>query len=128
MGNYLPDGGWSEPVALPFFDDTMNIGTPCLSPDGNTTFFAATNPDGYGGADIYMSRRTESGWDAAYNAGQVINTSGNEVFPYFDSEGVMYFSSDKHPGLGGLDIFSATWKIINCSNIKNLEYPINSAR
>lgn len=126
VSNYLPDGGWSEPVALPFFDDTMNIGTPCLSPDGNTIFFAATNPDGYGGADIYMSRRTESGWDAAYNAGQVINTSGNEVFPYFDSEGVMYFSSDKHPGLGGLDIFSATWKNNKFSNIKNMEYPINS--
>jgi len=126
VSNYLPDGGWSEPVALPFFDDTMNIGTPCLSPDGNTLFFAATNPDGYGGADIYMSRRTESGWDAAYNAGQVINTNGNEVFPYFDSDGVMYFSSDKHPGLGGLDIFSATWKNNKFSNIKNMEYPINS--
>ncbi len=126
VSNLLPDGGWAEPIALPFFDDTMNIGTPCLSPDGNTLFFAATNPDGYGGSDLYMSKRTETGWDAASNIGQVINTSGNEVFPYFDNEGNFYFSSDKHPGMGGLDIFSATWKNGKFSNIKNLEYPINS--
>ncbi len=121
-----PDGGWSDPVALPFFEDTMNIGTPCLAPDGNTLFFAATNPDGFGGADIYYSKRNAEGWDAAVNAGQVINTNGNEVFPAFDAEGHFYFSSDKHPGMGGLDIFSATWKAGKFSNIQNLEYPINS--
>ena len=126
VSDYLPEGGWSEPTALPFFEDTMNIGTPCLSPDAQTLFFAATNPDGYGGADIYMSKRIEGGWDAPVNAGQVINTSGNEVFPYFDRDGVFYFSSDKHPGMGGLDIFSATWKNNKFSNVHNMEYPINS--
>ena len=125
VSNYI-DGKWSDPVSLPFFEDTMNLGTPCLSPDGNTLFFAATNPDGYGGADIYMSKRIEGGWDAPTNAGQVINTSGNEVFPYFDAEGNLYFSSDNHAGMGGLDIFSATWKNGKFSNIRNLEYPINS--
>ncbi len=122
----LPDGGWSDPEPLPFFEDTMNVGTPCLSPDGQTLFFAATNLDGYGGSDIYMSRRIDGGWDAAVNVGQVINTTGNEVFPYFDAEGNMYFASDKHPGMGGLDMFSATWKNGKFSNVKNLEYPINS--
>ncbi len=126
VSNYSPDGGWSEPIALPFFDDTRNIGTPCLSPDNQTLFFAAVNPDGYGGADLYMSKRIDGGWDAAVNVGQVINTNGNEVFPYFDKQGVMYFSSDRHPGMGGLDIFSATWKNGKFSNIKNMEYPINS--
>lgn len=126
VSNYSPDGGWSEPIALPFFDDTMNIGTPALSPDNQTLFFAAVNADGYGGADIYMSKRIDGGWDAAVNVGQVINTNGNEVFPYFDKQGVFYFSSDKHPGMGGLDIFSATWKNGKFSNIKNMEYPINS--
>lgn len=126
VSSYQGDNNWSEPVALPFFEDTMNIGTPCLSPDGSTLFFAATNPDGYGGADLYMSKRINDGWDAAVNIGQVINTSGNEVFPYFDKAGTFYFSSDKHPGMGGLDIFSATYKNGKFSNIKNLEYPINS--
>ncbi len=126
VSNALPDGGWSEPVAMPFFEDTMNIGTPCLSPDGNTLFFAATNPDGFGGADLYMSSRSESGWDAAVNIGQTINTNGNEVFPYFGPDGTFYFSSDQLPGMGGLDLFSATWKNGKFSNIKNLEYPINS--
>lgn len=126
VSNYSPEGGWSEPIGLPFFDDTMNIGTPCLSPDNQTLFFAAVNADGYGGADLYMSKRIEGGWDAAVNVGQVINTNGNEVFPYFDKQGIMYFSSDRHPGMGGLDIFSATWKNGKFSNIKNMEYPINS--
>jgi len=122
----IPDGGWSEPQLLPFFEDTMNIGTPCLSSDGQTLFFAATNLDGYGGSDIYMSKRNESGWDGAVNIGQVINTNGNEVFPYFGPDGTFYFSSDMHPGMGGLDLFSATWKNGKFSNIKNMEYPINS--
>lgn len=126
FSTYQFDGGWTEPQLLPFFEDTMNIGTPCLSPDGQTLFFAATNPDGYGGADIYMSKRNAEGWDAASNVGQVINTKGNEVFPNFDKNGTFYFSSDKHPGMGGLDIFSATYKNGKFSNIKNLEYPINS--
>lgn len=126
LSTALPNGGWSEPIALPFFEDTMNIGTPCLSPDGETLFFAATNLDGFGGSDIYTSKRNDAGWDAAVNAGQVVNTDGNEVFPYFDTEGNFYFSSDKQPGIGGLDLFSASWKNGKFSNIKNLEYPINS--
>lgn len=126
VSTYQFESGWSEPQALPFFEDTMNIGTPCLSADGQTLFFAATHPDGYGGADIYMSKRTSEGWDAAVNVGQVINTKGNEVFPSFDAQGNFYFSSDRHPGMGGLDIFSATFKNGKFSNIKNLEYPINS--
>ncbi len=126
VSNLLPDGGWSEPTILPFFEDTMNVGTPCLSPDEQILFFAATNLDGYGGSDIYMSKRNEAGWDAAVNVGQVINTKGNEVFPGFDAEGIFYFASDIHPGMGGLDIFSATWKNDKFSNVRNMEYPINS--
>lgn len=126
VSNAIADDGWSEPVAMPFFDDTMNIGTPCLSPDGNTLFFAATNPDGYGGSDLYMSKRNEAGWDSPVNAGEAINSNGNEVFPYFGPDGTFYFSSDAWPGMGGLDIFSATWKNGKFSNIKNMEYPINS--
>jgi len=126
LSSLQPDGGWSEPALLPFFEDTMNLGTPCLSPDGMTLFFAATNPDGYGGADIYYTRRNAEGWDAPVNAGQGINTNGNEVFPAVDRSGTFYFSSDKHPGMGGLDIFSATFKMGKFSNIRNMEYPINS--
>lgn len=126
MSNYLGDNNWSDPIALPFFEDTMNIGTPCLSPDGQTLFFAAVNPDGYGGADLYMSKRNAEGWDAAVNIGQSLNTKGNEVFPSFDAAGTFYFSSDNLQGMGGLDIFSAQWKNGKFSNIQNLEYPINS--
>ncbi|MEZ5013785.1 MAG: OmpA family protein [Chitinophagales bacterium] len=126
MSEYLGDGAWSDPQILPFFIDSMNVGTPCLSPDGQTLFFAAMDPDGNGGADIYYSKKNDGGWDAAVNAGNVINTPGNEVFPSFDDKGNFYFASDGHPGMGGLDIFSASWKNGKFSNVRNMEYPINS--
>lgn len=122
----LPEGGWSEPEVLPFFEDSLNIGTACLSPDGQTLYFAAMGPGGFGGSDIYFSKRSFEGWDTPVNAGSSINTTGNEVFPAFDLEGNFYFSSDGHPGMGGLDIFSAEVIKGKFSNISNLKYPLNS--
>lgn len=120
------DGTWSEATLLPFFSDSVNIGTPCLSPDGQLLFFAATDPDGYGGSDIYFSKRLLDGWDAPVNAGTVINTNGNEVFPSFSPDGIFYFASDGHPGIGGLDIFSAKFVNGKFSKVINMEYPLNS--
>lgn len=123
---YQPDAGWSEPIALPFFEDSMNIGTPCISPDGQVLYFAAVDPDGYGGSDLYASKRIFDGWDAPQNLGTSMNTSGNEVFPYFGPDGNFYFSSDGHPGMGGLDIFSARISNGKFTKISNMRYPINS--
>lgn len=122
----MPEGGWSDPVVLPFFEDSLNIGTACLSPDGETLFFAAMGPDGVGGSDIYYSKRLYEGWDAPVNAGSAINTVGNEVFPSFGPDGIFYFASDGQPGMGGLDIFSATYINSKFSKVTNLKYPINS--
>ena len=124
---FQPDAGWSEPEILPFFEDSLNVGTACFSPDGQSIYFAAVHQDGYGGSDIYMSRRlSEGGWDSPVNAGQTINTAGNEVFPSFGADGTFYFSSDGLPGMGGLDIFSAKLTKGKFSKIENLEYPVNS--
>lgn len=123
---YDPDANWSDPVSIQFFEDTMNLGTPCFSPDGQMLFFSATNPDGYGGADIYFSMRNPDGWDTPQNAGTVINSQGNEVFPSFGPDGTFYFASDGRPGMGGLDIYSAKFKNGKFSNVQNMEYPINS--
>lgn len=125
--NYQPDAaGWTTPVALPFFEDSMNVGTPCLSPDGQTLYFAAVDPDGYGGSDLYMSKKTFDGWDAPQNLGTTINTAGNEVFPSFSVDGTFYFSSDGHPGMGGLDIFSARIIKGKFTGVTNMKFPINS--
>ncbi|MFN3940101.1 MAG: hypothetical protein ACK4IY_05910, partial [Chitinophagales bacterium] len=121
-----PEGNWSYPVLIPFFEDSLNVGTACLSPDNQTLFFAAMGPDGAGGSDIYFSKRLFEGWDTPQNAGSLINTPGNEVFPTFGVDGTFYFSSDGHPGMGGLDIFSATYLNGKFSKVSNLQYPINS--
>ncbi|MBK7109214.1 MAG: OmpA family protein [Chitinophagales bacterium] len=122
----LPEGGWSEPEVLPFFEDSLNIGTACLSIDGQTLFFAAMGPNGLGGSDIYYSKRLFEGWDTPVNGGTSINTVGNEAFPNFDAEGNFYFASDGHPGMGGLDIFSASFNKGKFSGVTNMKYPINS--
>lgn len=122
----LPEGGWSNPILIPFFEDSLNIGTACLSPDNQIIFFAAMGPDGIGGSDIYFSKRIFEGWDTPQNAGNLINTPGNEVFPTFGKDGTFYFASDGHPGMGGLDIFSATYTNGKFSKVSNLQYPINS--
>ncbi len=121
-----PDDVWSEPVELAFFEDSLNLGSPCLSPDGQLLFFVATEENGYGGSDIYFSQRLFDGWSEPENAGSNINTAGNEAFPSFGPDGTFYFASDGLPGMGGLDIFSAKWSNKQFSRVQNMEFPINS--
>jgi peptidoglycan-associated lipoprotein len=124
----VPEGGWSEPELLPLFDDSMNIGQPAISNDGQVMVFAAVDPMGAGGSDLYYTKRTFEGWDFPMTLGLKINTSGDEVFPYFDENDNLYFSSNGLPGMGGLDIFIAEkagktkWK-----RPKNIGYPLNSS-
>lgn len=118
---------WSSPIPVNLLGDTVNTGTPWLSADGNTMIFAADVPQGgYGGKDLYITYYTDDNWTKPENLGNEINTSGNEMFPYVDEEGTLYFSSDGHAGMGGLDIFSAqkTGKI--WKNVLNVKPPINS--
>lgn len=118
---------WSNPLPVNLFGDTVNTGTPWLSKDANTMIFAADVPQsGYGGKDLYITYYVDNNWTQPENLGGEINTSGNEMFPFIDEEGTLYFSSDGHAGMGGLDIFSAQkagkiWK-----NVVNLKPPLNS--
>lgn len=118
---------WSNPIPVNLFGDTVNTGTPWLSKDANTMIFAADVPvSGHGGKDLYITTYQEDNWTAPQNLGNEINTSGDEMFPFVDEEGTLYFSSSGHSGMGGLDIFSAqksdkTWK-----NVVNLKPPINT--
>lgn len=124
------DAKWSVPVKFEITADTLStFGHPAVSPDGEYLYFVSDMPGGYGGKDIWrISLKERQG--SLVNLGPDINTEGNDDFPYVRSDGSLYFSSDGHPGMGGLDIFRATtvgdpadlrWKV------ENMGFPINSA-
>ncbi|ASZ13191.1 PD40 domain-containing protein [Chitinophaga pendula] len=124
------NGNWVGQEEFRYNSNDYSTGHPALHPDGSVLFFTADMPGGSGGKDLYYCLRTDSGWAAPVNAGPGINTSGDEMFPYFDETGVLYFSSDRWPGLGGLDIFrvrlDAAQRPVQLP--ENLGAPINSAR
>lgn len=124
----LGEGQWGEMQSLPFNSDEYSVAHPTLSPDGNKLYFASDMPGGFGGMDLYVSERESGRWGPPMNLGPDINTEGHEVFPYYSAaDGRLYFASDGHIGLGGLDIFyvedkgNGTW-----SEPVNLGYPINT--
>ena len=83
-----------------------SVGHPCISPDGKTMYFASDMPGGQGGVDIYKVTSFGGQWGKPENLGAAVNTAGNEVFPFFqDGEEMLFFASNGHLGLGGLDIF-----------------------
>ena len=120
---------WGNVRELPFNSDDYSCGHPALSPDDTKMYFVSDMPGGYGGTDIYVVEYREGTWSSPVNLGREINTEGNEMFPYMDENGNMYFSSDGHEGLGGLDVFYVEMRDgIPLSNIQNLGAPINSEK
>lgn len=101
----LENGKWVKVTDLRFNNEYYNITTPCISPDGKRLFFASDNPAGHGGSDLYYCEWKGDFWEEPVNMGSLINTTGNESYPFADGEGALYFSSDGLPGLGGKDIF-----------------------
>ncbi len=117
---------WSNPKILDFTKEKINYMHPSLSEDGNFLFFSSDNPEGWGGYDIYVSERTPDGWGEPEMLSRSINTIGNDRFPTIDKD-TLYFSSDHHQGMGGLDIFKSYRTSSNQWTIaKNLKAPINS--
>jgi outer membrane protein OmpA-like peptidoglycan-associated protein/tetratricopeptide (TPR) repeat protein len=117
---------WAAPLALNFVQEGLNYGHPALSADGKTLYFSCNSKDGWGGYDIWYSDRTADGWGEPKLMGRSVNTIGNEKFPFVDGD-TLYFSSDFHPGMGGLDVFK-TWKTTNgaWAPVQNLKPPLNS--
>lgn len=104
-----------------------SLGHAALSTDEKTLYYASDMPGGKGGVDIWYSElQSDGSWGAPKNAGDVINTSGDEMFPTLVG-GDLYFSSTGHVGMGGLDIFKAKGQQANFGKPVNLGYPINSA-
>jgi outer membrane protein OmpA-like peptidoglycan-associated protein len=117
---------FTAPVKLFFNKPAFSYFHPAITADGSRLFFVSDEPGGIGGTDIYMvNRKEDGGWDGTSNVGGFINTPGNELFPTF-YEGDLYFSSNGHEGLGGLDIFKFSFDNEPYPVPKNLGRPINS--
>jgi len=101
-----PNGSWGDIRPFPFNGTGFSTGYPCFSPDGNRLFFASDRPGGSGGYDIYVSNKIGNSWSPPENLGPIINSSGDEITPYFDGTS-LFFASNWHPGLGGMDVFRA---------------------
>ncbi|MDE6126829.1 MAG: OmpA family protein, partial [Muribaculaceae bacterium] len=121
------DAQWSAPVKYEITSDTISsYGHPAVSPDGNWLYFSSDMPGGSGGKDIWRVNLKERA-GSLENLGEFINTPGDEVFPYVRTDSVLYFASDGHPGLGGLDIFKATLTKSGGWKVENMGRPVNSA-
>ncbi len=120
-------GTWTNVTRLPFNSAEYNTAHPSMSPDGKRLYFASNRPGGFGGMDLYFSDLNKGVWGTAINLGPTVNTEGNEIFPFIDPNGRLYFASNGHLGLGGLDLFYSTPKGEKDWNLPvNLGAPLNS--
>ena len=126
------DAAWGKPREVEVSHDTLSLyAHPAISPDGNWLYFVSDMPGGLGGLDIWRAMITTHGVVGVENLGAPINTTGNEMFPTFRPNGDLYFSSDGHPGMGGLDIYIAHPAENGESTTPNFQiehpgYPLNS--
>lgn len=122
------DQKWSAPEELNFNSDFYSSAHPALSPDEKTLYFASDRPGGFGESDLYRVTINEDGTlEEPENLGSKVNTPGKETFPFIDANNGLYFSSDGHFGLGGLDVFYIKIeKNHHYGNLLNVGSPINS--
>lgn len=117
---------WSEPERLVISDSLAWDGSPCYSTDERTLYFSSNRRGGKGGLDLYRVPIDNSGrFGRPINLGNVINTPGDEIFPFVSANGKLYFSSDGHPSIGGLDLFVAS-RNENEIVVEHLGVPMNS--
>jgi len=96
---------WGNVKELPFNDDNFNVIHPTISVDNEILIYASDMPGGYGGYDIYQSKKVGNSWTFPQNLGPQVNSEGNDVFPFLHADGMLYFTSDKAGGNGGLDLY-----------------------
>ena len=121
------NGVWKDIQPVSFNNNENSFGQPALSPDGNTLYFVSDMPGGKGMSDIYKVAVNKDGsLGKPENLGDTINTEGKELFPFIDSNGTLYFSSDGHLGLGELDVFYAEVNGSGFTNVRNIGTNVNS--
>lgn len=111
---------------LPFKVEDVSVAHACMTPDKQRLFFASNMPGGFGGMDLYVSEFKGGFFSTPVNLGNEINSSGNECFPFYSADGILFFSSDGLPGLGGYDLFFSKPINDNFSMPFNLGFPLNS--
>lgn len=120
-------GEWTEAKKINVFkDSTIVVAHPAIAPDGETIVFVSDAPGGYGGKDLWKAKLEGAECKFVENLGPVINTSEDELFPSFKFNGNLYFSSNGHPGFGGLDIYKAEMNKDSVWVVENMGTPLNS--
>ena len=128
MTSQRSDASWSAPTKFDLSRDTLSsFAHPAVSPDGKWLYFTSDMPGGKGGLDIWRVNIQGAYIGGVENLGEPVNTPGDEMFPAFRPNGDFYFSSNGHPGMGGLDIFLAKIDTTGHYYIEQLGYPLNSA-
>lgn len=117
---------WLEIKAFPYNSKDYSVAQPTISADGKTMYFASDMPGGIGGTDIYVCFFNGATWTEPKNVGRPINTERNEKNPYIDKDGVLYFASKGHIGLGGLDIYYSEPSEEGFTQPINMGYPVNT--
>jgi len=127
--NRIGGTNWGDATMLELgLDSTVANGHPALSPDENLIIFSSDRAGGMGGKDLWKitKKAKGGGYTRPINMGPAINTPGDEMFPFLRSDTILYFASNGHPGMGGLDIFVSTETDGNWATPENLKYPINT--
>lgn len=123
---------WNEIKELPFCDKEYSTCHPTLSTDGQRLYISSDRPGGFGGMDIYVSQKLGNNWGDPVNLGPTVNTAGNEIFPFISQKDKLFFASDGHKVIGGLDIFVVEKSTDSDENSwadrKNVGKPINSKK
>lgn len=120
------DGEWSTIQGFYLNSETYSVGHPAFAPGDTLLYFISDMPGGYGGTDLYVCSWDGQNWSNEKNLGPVVNTIGNEMFPFVDISGDLYFASSGHLGYGGLDIFKAEKIADSLQTPENLLSPLNS--
>ena len=122
------DASWGKPQLVEISKDTLSsYAHPAVSPDGQWLYFTSDMPGGLGGLDIWRIALTANGMGGVENLGEPINSEGDEMFPVFRPNGDLYFSSNGHVGMGGLDLFCARQDSSEVWRVENLKFPMNSS-
>jgi hypothetical protein len=121
------EGTWRTTQSFPYNNSQYSISDPTISNDGKVLFFSSDMKGGFGGKDLYKSVYVNGKWSRPVNLGETINTAQDEVFPYLYQDRALYFSSNGHAGLGGLDIFKALIKSDGYDEPQNAGYPLNTS-
>jgi tetratricopeptide (TPR) repeat protein len=119
-------GFWEITQPFPFNSNEYSITDPAMSKDQRTLYFSSDMKGGVGGKDLYKCDFVNGRWSKPVNLGEVINTAGDESSPFIDDDNILYFASNGHAGLGGLDIFKIPFTDISSGDVANLGYPVNT--